>query len=130
MIFRIYLTDASANLVASECFIAHNDVEASAIAKFVYQACSDEFPGYELWRGPHQIAGCPPHYCEFRHNSEKSVQKHLDCIVDLVERLLTTFQGVQRSRRLAIQMKRLRLHVLSLMFFHAMACSDLLLKFA
>ena len=99
MNYRIYLLDGESHIRAAETFSAGNDVAARELAATVFNACSDAFCNFELWRGPTFVAaGRADGQQEM--NIEEFVAGRQQASVDLEERLQRSFECVARSKRL------------------------------
>lgn len=98
MSYRLYLLSTSGGIVAGESFGADNDSDAIAMAVTVYSSCRDEISGYELWKSFTKIA-------DHRSLAEALpwwavTQVRQRELLDLEDRMQSTFVCLQRSRRL------------------------------
>jgi len=109
MNFRIYLLDATSRIRAAESFSADDDVEAGEIAAATYDACSDVFEGYELWRGATCIARDRRQAKDaVRLNAWEIAMMRQDNILDLEDRLHRSFACIRESSRMLTISSQLR----------------------
>ena len=109
MNFRFYLLDAASRIRAAESFSAANDAEAAQVALTTYDACSDVFAGYELWRGNACIAGdARPARPAPRLNAWTIAVVHQHNVLDLEDRLYRSFACIRESSRLLTVTSQLR----------------------
>jgi len=109
MNFRIYLLDATSRIRAAESFSATDDSEAAEVALATYDACSDIFEGYELWRGSTRLAGSlPASRNSPRLNAWSMAMMQQDNVLDLEERLHRSFACIRESSRLLTISSQLR----------------------
>jgi hypothetical protein len=101
MHYRFYLIDEDDHIKATETFSAQDDIIARETVNLVYDACNDEFDGYELGRSGERIAGCS-HRADAVGKIKLSdvVSARQENILDLEGRLQRTFACVRRIRKL------------------------------
>ena len=101
MHYRFYLLDQDGHIKAAETFSSPNDSMARETANLAYDACSDEFENYELWRGSERVAGrCDRANGAGQLRISDVVSARQDNILELEDRLQRTFACVRRSRKL------------------------------
>lgn len=101
MIYRVYLLQATDQILAAETLSATDDHEAIAIAATVHDACSDACGGYEVWRGAERIAGTHAGRISARSTTLADLtERHQQSVIDLEERMQRTFSILAKSRRL------------------------------
>ncbi|MGE0223696.1 MAG: hypothetical protein AB7S57_10570 [Acetobacteraceae bacterium] len=105
MQYRLYLLTSDKHIRAGQSFAAQDDSEATAIGATLYDACSDEFAGYEVWRGPVMLKHGRPAGIT---GLEEIIQARQQSLLDLEDSLQRSFACVHRSRRLLETTDRLR----------------------
>ncbi|HUB44861.1 MAG TPA: hypothetical protein VMB73_07745 [Acetobacteraceae bacterium] len=109
MNFRIYLLDAASRIRAAESFSAADDVEAAEVGATTFDACSDVFDGFEVWRGSTRVArGRRTGKTVARLNAWDVVMMQQENILDLEERLHRSFACIRESSRLLTVTAHLR----------------------
>lgn len=105
MDYRFYLLDERNRICAGEYFFSPDDMEAGELAAALYGACCDAFRGYEVWRGATRI----PKACETtRLDAGAGTTVAISSLLDLVDKLRTSFACVRRSNRLIEVQAQLR----------------------
>lgn len=98
MSYRLYLLSTSGGIVAGESFLADNDKAAIAVAVTVYSSCRDEIDGYELWQSTTKVADHRSLADDLPWWAVTQVRQRE--LLDLEDRMQSTFTCLQRSRRL------------------------------
>jgi len=106
MYYRLYLLDHSRKIHAGESFLADDDTSAAGLAVAVFSSCSDEFAGYELWKGPVRLAH-DRMQLKFAHWHAMNQMQQRD-VLELEDRLQRGFECVRKSQRLLEAMAELR----------------------
>jgi len=100
MRYRLYLLDAAQKIAAAEAFIATDDLEALETAAILFRATDDVFAAYEVWCGPRHVTGAGVwHQADGTGLADLAEGQQLR-MLDLEERLLSSFACVRRSRAL------------------------------
>jgi hypothetical protein len=97
MRYDLRLLDRDARVGAAESFSAPDNVAAAQVGALVRECCSDVFAGYEVWRGSECIARTIKGR---KVTPEDVVLARQENILDLEDRLQTTFACVRRSKML------------------------------
>jgi hypothetical protein len=107
LLYRIYLFDKNSQIQAAESFFASRHAEAAAVAAAVQDACSDVSSDYELWcDGEHLLLHGDDSQTAREH--EATIEAHQDMVLDLEDKLHTSFACVRRSRKLQAALVQLR----------------------
>jgi hypothetical protein len=101
MNFRIYLLDKASRIRAAESFSAADDAEAADVGAATFDACSDVFDGFEVWRGSTRVTGGGRTGKNVSQlNAWDVVMTQQRNILDLEERLHQSFACMRESSRL------------------------------
>lgn len=110
MEYRFYLINDEGHSSAAESLCARDDTDAGELIAFVYDSCADVFQGYELWRGAKQLAVLPANTVAGESVGLANIASmRQESILDLEDRLQTSFACVKRSRKLLAATANLRL---------------------
>jgi hypothetical protein len=99
MNYRVYLLQKE-HIRAGESFSAFSDHEAVEVGSVLYDACSDVMDGCEVWCGPNRVATIPriSHHSRLTLLELTAIRQHH--ILELEERLSSSFACIRESRRL------------------------------
>jgi hypothetical protein len=103
--YRLYLLDAADHIHVGESFTAPDDATAAQVAALVHDACSDEFPGVEVWQGTRRLPafdGSP----RWQGPGAEQINANLvQSVLEIEERLHRSFAAVRRSQKLVERTK-------------------------
>jgi hypothetical protein len=107
--YRLYFVDGKGSFQARRDFTAESDSEALTIGGLLWQACSDCYPGYELWSLGRHVALPPDGLATTTlPRLEDIPQPILERVLDLQEALQRELWRPERSPRLAAATARLQ----------------------
>jgi hypothetical protein len=111
MRYRIYLLDSDNHIRAGESFTADNDTDAQEVGFWLYDAARDVFDGYEVWRGTHRVGRTErprPEVVPPPKRLEAVIEMRQRNVIELEERLHSTFECVSKSRMLLQRCEQIR----------------------
>jgi len=100
MHYRLYLLDDAQKIAAAEAFIANDDLEALETAAILFRSTNDVFAAYEVWCGPRHVTGAGVRHQVDGTGLVDLAEGQQIRMLDLEERLLSSFACVRRSRAL------------------------------
>ena len=89
-------------------FEAHDDVEATRVARVLFDACSDGCQSFELWSGDRQIRAQQPHHSVASLDS--LINAHQELALEREEVIQRSRWSIARSQRLLAAFDRLKHH--------------------
>jgi hypothetical protein len=98
--YRIYLLSLEGRIAGAESFYSTGDDEAAEMAFDLYSLSSDVVVGYELWRGAVRLVQALDRPKPGSPNFDDMLISRQERMLELQERLRSTFACIRQSRQL------------------------------